>query len=462
MKALFHHQITGIEFLKEKVRAGLWDDMGLGKTAQAILAMKELDAAPVLVVCPASLCTVWSKAIEEWYLEATVTTVRGAKMHRIMQVKFDLLEEPTTFIIISYELLHTHLADLCKLKVGGLIFDEAHRLKNRKTKTHKAASLLSRRFLQKPLFTLSGTPILNRTEELYSMLHVIDPVTHSSFWRWAEDHLTTARTREADKWKVLIVGGPRQPEAFKSYVSQFGIRRIKEDCIDLPAKIFETVDVHLDGAQLKAYKTMRDQMYMRLSVGNMEVGAPNALSAMLRLKQIAVSTALVDSYMPGIPGAKLEVLEELMESSGDLPVVVFSQFADAVTKFHAHFERKYPCSTVKGDDSYRQRDKSVELFQDGKLKALFISTLAGGVGLTLTAGKIAVFTDLLWTPALNNQAIDRLHRIGQEDSVMVYSLKAVNTIEDYILNILGDKQALFDASIPVERMARSQWKELLR
>lgn len=458
---LFEHQKQGIDFLISKRRAGLWDDMGLGKTCQALLAMNVLAINPVLIVCPATVKGVWEKEIAKWVPDAKVIKITGQKMARLWAFKVDIPEVRPDFIIINYELLDKHLPEIYKLPIGGLIFDEGHKVKNREAKMHKASSKIVKKFSYVPCFVLDGTPILNRTEELWSMLHLIDPNGHSSFWKWAQDHLQTQEAMGwGNKWKINIVGGPKDPDAFKAYVSNYGLRRLKEDCIDLPEKTYETLEVELTGDQRKAYDSMANDYFVQLEGMEDEVAAMNVVSMIQRLKQIAISPDLLDPLSKSIQGAKIDVLEELLEDCGDQQVVVFSQFKRVCYRLYDKFNRKYRCDVFTGDDSQTRRQRAIEAFQAGRTKVLFVSTLAGGVGVTLTAGTIAIFTDLLWTPALNAQAVDRLHRISQKMPVTIYTLKAVNTIEDRILEVLGHKQALFDLSIPVDKRVTKDWRQL--
>lgn len=458
---LFNHQVDGIDFLVRKRRACLWDDMGLGKTAQAIVAMKTLRSACTLIICPTTLKRNWAREIEEWNPGKRVMVISGTRAKRQWDLGVKAVNRPPNYIIVNYELLRLHLDELLKLPIDGIIMDEAHKLKNRSAKMHEAASLLSRKFIDAPMFCLSATPILNRVEELWSMLHMVDPKEHSSYWKWVEEHMHHAKALSGfhNRWKITVTGGPVNPEAFKAQMSTYGLRRIKEDVLDLPPKMFETVEVELEGKQREMYDQMRDEFFVELS-GEREVAAPIWIAMALRLKQIALSPDLIDDTIDDIRGAKIDALEELIEDSGDQQIVVFSQFSTAVERLTKRFA-KYGSAHIMGKDSQTQRQATIDAFQAGKIKVLFVSTLAGGIGITLTAGRIAVFMDLLWTPALNAQAADRLHRIGQTGTVTVYTLEAVDTIEEYINQVLANKQALFDATIPEDR-SYGHWKELLK
>lgn len=464
----FDHQEIGTRFLIDVKRGGLADEMGLGKTAQATVAVRELKCLCVLVICPAIIKNVWVKEIARWAPNTTIHNINGTSGQRKWDLNVTLAQRPTNFVIINFELVNKHLHELLKLPFDGIIVDEAHRLKNRKTKAFEAVSLIAKRFRRVPCFCLSGTPILNKTEELWAMLHIIDPDNHSSYWDWVQQWLHHHKQmtvfqmggKQQQRWDVQVTGGPKAPNAFKEMVSKYILRRKKEDVLNLPEKMYETVEVELIGDQLKHYESMRDYWYTELS--GKEVAAPIWLAAVSRLKQLAISTDLLDPTCPFVRGAKLEALEEIVDDSEDTPIVVFSQFAEVVRRLRKHFERKgISVDSITGDDSETARQRTIERFQAGNTKILVVSTKAGGMGITLTAGRIAVFMDLLWTPAMNAQAVDRLHRIGRAGTVTIYTLEAQKTIEQYINEILRGKQKLFDASIPEDRSI-IHWKELLK
>lgn len=465
---LFEHQVSGVEFLVNKRRACSWDDMGLGKTPQAIIALKELKSNCVLIVCPSSIKKNWAREIERWNPGKRIVTLDGMRAKRLWTLH-EASKKPPHYLIMNYEQLQLHLDELLHLPFNGMIFDEAHKLKNRKAKMHDAAAMLCRRFSKIPCFCLSATPILNRVEELWSMLHMIDPNGHSSYWEWVQRHFHHAKAlnvfaqggKEAQRWKITVTGGPRDEVAFKEEMSNYGIRRLKDDVLDLPPKMFETLELDLEGAQKKMYDQMHEECWLELNSGK-EVVAPIWIAMVMRLKQIALSPDLLDDTTDEIRGAKIEALQEIVEDSGDQQIVVFSQFSTAVRRLHKKFNNLgYSVGHIMGSDSETARQATIDKFQAGNIKVLFVSTLAGGIGITLTAGRIAVFMDLLWTPALNAQAADRLHRIGQKGTVTVYTLQASNTIEEYIQQVLANKQALFDATIPEDRSMRN-WKEILR
>lgn len=477
MLTLRNYQNDGVQTLLKRKRTILADEMGLGKTAQIITATKFIPCADDevwIIVAPKTLGRVWANEVIKWYPTAKVEILKGSKVNKGMQIQLTKAK----YICTSYESLQSLLELLKTRKIKGFIFDEAHKLKSRTAKMHKAAAELNKAYPSAYLFFATGTPLMNRAEELWSLLHMIDPMQYSNFEHWANQHLKATETYiPGVGWKKQH-DVPRYPEAFKDYVSTYILRRLKADVVELPEKTYVTHDVELEDEQLKHYETMRDMYYMEWSTSETEGGQITAtaiIAAITRMKQLALSPDLIrDRDNPNyktmpLRGAKIDALEELLEeavSSGQ-KVVVFSQFAQAMIRLHHQFSKHYKCEVMTGDNTDLQRDAAIKNFQEGDSQVFFVGTQVGGVGITLTSASVAIFLDLMWTPAANSQAADRLHRIGQRNPVTIYYIKAVETIEDYILDILSKKEELFEMIMPEERFNElntqlsSNWRSLL-
>lgn len=459
---LYNFQKDGVKFLLQKKRAILADEMGLGKTAQAITASKYLANGPkekVLIVAPKTLGRVWVSEIAKWAPGSKVLHLNGTASKKGVE----LLLTEAKYVICTYESLYSIEEMLKLVQIGCFIFDEAHKLKNRNAKMHKAAISLVQEFPLAYVFCLTATPLMNRAEELWALLHCIDPIAYSSFHNWAQYWLRTDEIYIPGKGWCKQYNVPRNPEAFKADVEQHMLRRLKIDAIDLPEKTFVTHEVELEGEQLQHYLTMANNYYMQWEgdekEGN-EITATAIIAAITRMKQIAISADLLkhkdlpNSDNIPLTGAKIDALEDLIydATQGEGKVVVFSQFAQAIKRLHRQFSSLgYNCGRVTGEDTEKQRAESIAKFQDGNTQILFVGTQVGGLGITLTAAQTAIFMDLMWNPASNSQAADRLHRIGQRNAVTIYTLKAVNTVEDYILKLLLDKEELFNSVIPAAR-----------
>lgn len=477
MLQLKDFQKAGVQTLLKKKRHILADEMGLGKTPQTICTVKWLPKAEGkwIIVAPKTLGRVWKNEIDKWYPQAKSVIVKGSRVDKGVQI----MSTDAKFIILTYESLDSLLEVLMNhVEIAGFIADEAHKLKSRDAKMHKAFAKLQEKFSDKYLFLLTGTPLMNRVEELWSLLHMIDPGQYSNFHLWANSHLKEDKTYIPGQGWVKQYDIPRNPEAFKDYVSTYVLRRLKKDNIDLPDKTYVTHECELEGEQWDLYCSMRDSYYIQWEAeegaGN-ELTATAMIAAITRLKQIAISVDLLrdkdkmDHLTLPLTGAKIDAVEELIDeavSSGQ-KVVVFSQFAQCMQRLAYQFRNKWKCEVMTGDNTENQRNDAIKRFQEGDSEVFFIGTQVGGVGITLTSASVCIFMDLMWNPALNAQAGDRLHRIGQKNPVTIYYLKGVDTIEDYILGVLAKKEELFEMVMPearfdnVTRQMVVNWRQLL-
>lgn len=432
---LYDYQRVGTSFLSKAGRAILGDDMGLGKTIQAIAACAELKTERVLIICPNSLKLNWEREVQRWLPGSKTQVIDGVRAKREEQLK----NTEANFIIINFEAVRIH-KDMLAWGWDALIIDEAHRVKNRKAQQTKAVQAIAKQ--AKNVFHLTGTPIMNKPDEIWSLLNILDPKKYSSFWRFVNQYCHVW-----DNGYGKVIGEAKDPQAFRDMLAPYMIRRTKAEVLkDLPSKTIQKQYVRLmDGLQQRAYKQMEKEMVAEFAEGN-EVAAPVVIAQITRLKQLAVSPALLGGEDES---AKLDAMMEIIESAGDQKVVVFSQFAEAIKLASKRLEAKgIDHGILIGEVKAEERAKNIDRFQnDPNCKVFLASIQAGGVGITLTSASIAIFLDKHWTPAINNQAADRLHRIGQENPVTIIELIAEGTVEEWIEELLKDKSDTFDSLI---------------
>ena len=463
-RKLFPFQIEGVRFLVKHKRALLSDDMGLGKTVQSIIAATEL-GKKILVVCPASLKRNWQREFHFWTPEWKVQIIDGTPKQREDQMKSD-----AKVFICSWELLRLgakienkhlstrgpELTKLEKMKFDVCIMDEAHKIKNRKAIVTKCAADLAK-FIP-CVFPLTGTPMMNSPQDLYSILNVLAPTEFKSYWKFVEKYCTVVKDDYG-----YVVGGlrPGMERPLKTLLEQLVLRRTKGEVLtELPAKMIQKFICPLEGKQLKTYTGMADDMYTKWE--GQVVSATVVIAQITRLKQIVIDPTLMMEEHDNNPlqGAKIDALLDIVEGLGDQKVVIFSQFAKACKRLKITLEGQgYTGVILTGDMNSKQRDDSVQSFQqDPKCKFIIVSTLAGGTGLTLTAASTAIFMDKYWTPAINIQAQDRLHRIGQRSSVNIIELLAENTVEDAIEELLKYKYEQFQSLFSTDEVVTNQTK----
>jgi len=435
---LFPYQTEGVAFLASRGRALLADDMGLGKTLQAISATSWLadhaNVKKVLVVCPASLKHQWAREIEK-FTSRPVQIIQGVVEDRQVQYRAD-----TLFYIVNYELVLRDLSVICEtLKPDLLILDEAQRIKNWRTKIASTIKLIPSRYV----FVLTGTPLENRIEDLYSLLQVIDARVLGPLWRCLLDfHVIDERGK---------VMGYRNLSELRKRISSVMLRRNRSLVSDqLPDRTEVTLDVPMTDVQQEIHGSAMSNAGKLAHIAKrrpLTPGESNKLMASLQQARMACNAAgLVDKVTKGSP--KLDELSRLLEElclQSNHKVVVFSQWA-MMTEMVESLVRSLGLGSVRlyGGIPTHKRGDLMDRFQNDDSVQVFISTDAGGVGLNLQAGSALINLDMPWNPAILDQRIARIHRLGQKQKVQVFILLAEDSYEQQVASLVKGKRDLFD------------------
>ena len=447
------YQLEGYEWLQRLaywgVGACLADDMGLGKTIQGLAVLVErASKGPALVVAPASVCRNWLRECQRFAptLNPTIfgsgdrkKTIKGLKKH-------DLL-------ITTYGLLHQEEALLTNKKFGTIILDEAQAIKNRTAKRSKAAMNLQGAFK----IITTGTPIENHLGELWNLFHFLNRGLLGSYESFQNKY---AIPIERDKNSTI-------QQHLKKLIQPFILRRRKSDVLeDLPSKTEITLSVELSKAERAFYEALRQTAIEKIAEGQAEKGHPGMqiLAEITRLRQACCHPKLVNKDI-ALESAKLQLLEEVVEdlvSSGH-KALIFSQFVGHLKIIEALMQKKkINYQYLDGQTSLKKREERINAFQSGEGDVFLISLKAGGVGLNLTAADYVIHTDPWWNPAVEDQASDRAHRIGQKRPVTIYRLVTANTIEEKIVALHHHKRDLADGLLEgTERSARLSSEDLL-
>lgn len=423
---LYPFQVEGVDFIVEKKRCLLGDTMGLGKTVQALAACNELQLKNVLVVCPKAIKLKWKDEIEHWVGDVDITVVTGRGEERV----YDILQK-AQFTVVNYEQMVYHHLLLITRKYDAVIFDEAHMLKSRKSKRTKTAMKLVRELAPSMLLFLTGTPIANYPDDLWTLLHMLQPDRFTSYWEFVKTFLVTRSVRGA-RWETHKVVGIRNEAYFAKVVSPYYLRREKHQVFaDLPPVTKIIIPVELEGRQLNEYCKM-EQLAFASITDVKEVTVTGVLARHTRLKQIAISLDLLDKTSESLDGAKKDTLQELLYEASDERVVVFSQFATVVDRLLELLYGDRTYFTYTGDMKELERYQTLASWEETKNGVLLVSMKAGGMGLDLQSASTCIFMDRHSAPYVNDQALGRLDRIGQKLPVTSYYLQAVNTVDDDI------------------------------
>lgn len=439
MPSPYPFQRTGAAFMREQLltrgAVANCDDMGLGKTLQALLCVPA--GARLLVVCPASLRAVWKMEIRRWRKDLWPTIVRGRRAFRWPT-------DPETPLVMSYESLPAP-PEKGKVDYASpealtyLIYDEAHFLKNYKSKRHRSASALARKCRRAggKVIGLTGTPLENAPLELWGTLEAIGGLAWDAFGNFgafASLFPDRERTAYGTEW-----GLPGPQLAVK--LRRVTIRRHKRDVLpDLPVKTWRNYPVEI-GAKVRAGLNAALRELCSLGIDIEDQDSDRLYAALSGIDAFAI----LSKARAGLALAKVPALLDLIESyeSAGEPLVVFSAHRKPI---EAVGERQ-GWATILGGTSDAARGQTIRDFQDGRLHGVAATIRAGGVGVTLTKGCHGAFVDLDWTPTANMQAEDRLCRIGQTRGVVITRMVADHPIDRRVLEVLGEKAALVRAAV---------------
>ena len=427
----------------------LADDMGLGKTVQvlALLAREEKGRRrPSLVVAPRSIVFNWVAEAARFAPELSVHVHHGtARSRSATQLAKHAL------VITTYGTLRRDAELLSRIAFRHAILDEAQAIKNPSSQAAKAARLLQ----AERRFVLTGTPVENHLDDLWSLFEFLNPgmLGRSTLFRGLVGRPSRA-LRESAKEEAPAAAAfdADHARAFARALRPFVLRRTKEQVLrDLPPKTEQLLSCVLKGSERRHYEELRDHYRRTLLEGRREIDSNemrmNVLEALLRLRQAACHPGLLDRERAGESSAKLDVLLPMLSEVAETghKALVFSQF----TRFLAIVRERLAAEGIAYeylDGRTVQREAKVRRFQEDPACPLFLISLkAGGLGLNLAAADYVFLLDPWWNPAVERQAIDRAHRIGQTRAVNAYRLVARDTIEDKVLELQQRKRELAEA-----------------
>ena len=418
---LREYQCTGVSWLLAQLSIGpgavLADEMGLGKTLQILAAIKSLPTSnPMLVVAPTSVINVWESQAQRFYPEMEVRALRSGTEIEDGFSGADL-------VVTSYGLLRRHSETFLKPQWRGVICDEAQLVKNPRTQAWRILNDLRREWT----ICATGTPLENSLADLHAILSLAQPGTLLS----------------REQFAALQLRGINQ---VRSLVAPYMLRRTKAEVApDLPPKIEQVLRVDLEPGHSAAYRELETQARHQVS-GLLQSGdRMSILAALTALRRASLDLRLVGGRA-GITSAKTAALVEQLQAIPGHKALVFSQFTSYLKLIKEALEEA-GIKTAYLDGSTRQRDQVVKEFSEGDAQAFLISLRAGGTGLTLTAADYVFVMDPWWNPAVEEQAIDRAHRIGQDRPVNVYRLVAKGTIEEKVSQLQQRKRDLFTSVV---------------
>ncbi len=446
-----------MHFLKKYGFGGiLADEMGLGKTIQALTLLAMNPNKTHIVICPKTLIYNWDNEIKKYFPNMKVLIINGDGDKRKK-----LIKEAQNYdvVITSYSMLQKDYKEYItnNLKFGYSVLDEAHYVKNMKTLSAKAVRLIN----SKNMILLTGTPLENNLNELFSTFDLIMPGYLGSKLEFTREFASKIERNNMIALEIL-----------QAKIRPFILRRTKKQVLkELPDKQEQVVYSEMTNKQIAIYREVlervKNDVNSLIEKQGFERSRIQVLSALLKLRQVCNHPYLIDNTLPldeNISGKYNQFLELLSEvlNSGE-KVLVFSQFTSMLNIMEKDLNR-LGIEFVRLDGSTKNRQELVDKFNsDKKIKVFLISLKAGGVGLNLTSASTVFLYDPWWNPMVEKQAMDRAHRIGQTKKVNVYKFITKNSIEEKILKLQERKGNLFENLVTDNGgfMKRLEWEDLM-
>ncbi|MEC4720566.1 DEAD/DEAH box helicase [Noviherbaspirillum sp. CPCC 100848] len=451
------YQLEGFQWLSRLaswgVGACLADDMGLGKTIQTLaLLLQRAPQGPALVVAPTSVCLNWLDEAARFAPTLKIRLFGGAE-------RAQLLEDPQAFdvIVASYGLLQQEAERFAGVRWHTVVLDEAQAIKNAQAKRSQAAFRLQADFR----LALSGTPVENHLGELWSLFRFINPGLLGSAEQFNDRFALPIERHKSVQSRLRL----------RRLIQPFILRRTKVQVLtELPARTEMVRHVDLSPEETALYEALRRSALERIEKDDMP-GTQKAIQIVTELMKLRRACCHPDLVAPELhlAGSKLavfgELLDELLENRHK--ALVFSQFVDHLGLVRAWLdERGIRYQYLDGGTPMAERKRRVDAFQRGEGDVFLISLKAGGTGLNLTAADYVIHLDPWWNPAVEDQASDRAHRIGQQRPVTIYRLIARHTVEEGIVELHQRKRELADSllegSEAAVKLSADEMLELLR
>lgn len=440
------YQLVGFDWASRLAHWGagacLADDMGLGKTLQALAVLLDrASAGPSLVIAPTSVCFNWQQEALKFAPTLNIKLFADASN---TQQRVDLLNDVQPFdcVIISYGLLQRESAILKEIQWHTIVADEAQAIKNPLTKRTKAAIALKGAFKM----ITTGTPIENDLTELWSLFRFINPGLLGNLKRFNERFSQPIENAKENK-----LAARKASQSLKTLIQPFILRRMKNQVLtELPPRTDINIQVEMSAKERDFYEALRLNAIDNISKSGQQANAGEQrirmLAELVKLRQACCNPKLVMAETD-VPSAKLAALGELLEELrlNNHKALIFSQFVGHLQLIKQHLDTHgFNYQYLDGSTPQKERQKRVNAFQSGDGDIFLISLKAGGSGLNLTAADYVIHMDPWWNPAVEEQASDRAHRMGQTRPVTIYRLIAKNTIEEKIVAMHQHKRDLAD------------------
>lgn len=429
---LREYQAQDVTFIASQVYAGVFNEQRTGKTPTMCRVLERVSQRSV-IICPASLVLNWRDEVTVWTSMKPLVAMGTKKRRELMYKEF---YEMGGVLIVGKETARNDVDMLQSLKIHTLVVDEAHFLRNRRSKQSESIVKIGRTVKRR--YALTGTPATSSPADVFGILHFLDPERWSSYWQFAERYFKISKGFGSSKLVGKFKSTARQRE-YEELLNIVSVQRKRRDVMKwLPDKQYQTVKLKLEGIQKRAY----DEMLTTFEVEGIELDAPTVLAQLTRLRQLtSVPSVLGLDEM----GVKFNFILQWLEDNPDEQLLIFSNFSSGLKELrNAIVSKKVKAELIIGDTTKAYRKAYVDLFQSGKLKVLLCNIEAAGTGLTLDAAGTVIFLDRHYNPAQNEQAEDRIIATQQDRNLnaLIIDLVCEGTIDEKVLQVVKEKKSI--------------------
>jgi SNF2 family DNA or RNA helicase len=429
------YQRTDIQFMINLPHAAVFNEQRTGKTPTTLKLLEAERHEKIIIICPASLVLNWKKEVETW-TSLKAFAVNGTKTKRTNTYGAWTLRKGC--LILSKDTAKADVDLLSKFSNYALVVDEAHFLRNYKSQQSKAVFQLGKNASKR--LALTGTPAVNKGDDLYGILHFLYPSRFSSYWAFVERYFKVWDS----PWGVKEVSGYKRKEELQEILDLISVQRKRSEVMQwVPPKQYQTIPLKMDSKQRKAY----DEMLHMFTVEEADLDAPSVLAQLTRLRQICLAPELLNI---AAPSAKEQFILEWLENNPNEQVIIFSNFSSYLKKLALKIAKQKgtisEIGVIIGETPKQQRQSVVDNFQSGKYKVILANIQAAGVGLTLDKASTVIFLDRAYTPSENAQAEDRIVPTTENSNqdCMIIDVVCENSIDEHINDILSKKKSVIE------------------
>lgn len=427
------YQREDVMYLTHLPAAGIFNEPRTGKTPTAITLLKELKTKRNIIISPASLIWNWEKEVKEWYPEISVTVVTGTAAKR--RTSYTSWKEGV--LIVSKDTLKNDAEWIHSMQFDTCLVDEAHFLRNWKTKQSEAVCGVKsiRRY------ALTGTPTVKHPSDVYGILKFLYPSRFPSYWQFVERYFGT-QANFMGRLEVVSSVKPHRKEELQQMVGMLSVQRKRKEVMNwLPDKTRMVIPCRMDTKQEKLYKDMKE--FFQTFDTEVEISAANVLTQLTRMRQLCLDPRLLGLELQG---CKTQAILEWLDDNRE-PVVIMSMFTSYLKLLEPEIKKLgLRVGFIHGEMSNKEKQDSASHFQCGGYDVLLCNIVSAGTGFTLDAGNTVIFTDKAWNPSDNEQAEDRVcpTTIERNHKHTIISFEVAGTVDSKINRILDTKKSLTD------------------